>query len=157
MKYHIHPIDLTPGVEALLSANQLPISDLQCGSATLFGCTTNAQLLGVVGLEIYGPSALLRSLAVPATGRGKGLGAALVAYAETYAARHGVGTIYLLTTTAASFFERNGYSHVARQAAPASIAATSQFSGLCPSSSAFMAKTVAANHSFKTNPLRGPA
>jgi amino-acid N-acetyltransferase len=143
MTHSIQPIELSPSVEALLSANHLPTSDLQNNSkVTLFGCAADSQLLGVVGLEMCGPSALLRSLAVPATERGNGLGAALVAYAEQYAARQGADTIYLLTTTAAGFFERHGYSHVARQTAPASIAATSQFSDLCPSSSAFMAKPV---------------
>ncbi|WP_344760887.1 arsenic resistance N-acetyltransferase ArsN2, partial [Luteimonas lutimaris] len=134
---------LNPSAEALLAANALPISDLQGNSiVALFGYVADNQLRGIVGLEMYGPAALLRSLAVQDTGRGVGLGAALVAHAEQFAAQQGVGTLYLLTTTATDFFERRGYSHVARDAAPASIAATSQFSDLCPSSSAFMAKSV---------------
>ncbi len=146
MTHFIQRIQPSPSSEALLAANQLLISDLEGNSSlSLFGCVEEDLLRGVVGLEIYGPAALLRSLAVQEDGRGNGLGAALVAFAEQFAAQKGVGTVYLLTTSAAAFFERRGYSHALRDTAPASIAATSQFSKLCPSSSAFMAKLVAAN------------
>lgn len=143
MTYSIEPIEPGGSVEALLSANHLPTSDLKGGARVmLFGCVTDARLRGVVGLEIHGQVALLRSLAVPASERSSGLGAALVAHAEQFAARQGVEAIYLLTTSAAGYFERRGYSHVPRQAAPQAIANTSQFSDLCPSSSAFMAKSL---------------
>jgi amino-acid N-acetyltransferase len=143
MTHSIHPLQLNQSAEALLSANHLPVSDLQGSSnVTLFGHVADAELRGIVGLEMHGPVALLRSLAVQDAGRGNGLGAALVAHAERYASELGVGTIYLLTTTAADFFERRGYSHVDRSSAPANIVATPQFSGLCPSSSAFMAKSL---------------
>lgn len=143
MTYPIQRLGLDRYVESLLKAHHLPTADLQHGSQfTLFGCVTDAQVRGVVGLEVHGHVALLRSLVVPASERGNGLGAALVSHAEQYAAQQDVDTIYLLTTTAAGFFERHGYSHVSRQAAPAAIAGTSQFSDLCPSSSAFMTKSV---------------
>ncbi|WP_394003536.1 arsenic resistance N-acetyltransferase ArsN2 [Luteimonas sp. WGS1318] len=143
MPHSIQPIELNQSVEALLLANSLPAADLRGkATATLFGCIEDAALHGVVGLEIYDHVALLRSLVVPATECGRGLGTALVSHAEHYAADSGVDTIYLLTTTAAGFFERHGYRHVPRQTAPSVIAGTHQFSGLCPSSSAFMAKSV---------------
>lgn len=144
MTHSIQPIDQSQAVEALLSANHLPTSDLQNGNVRLFGFWADDRLCGVVGLEMHGHVALLRSLVVPAAERGKGLGAALVSHAELVAAQQGVGTIYLLTTTAAAFFERYGYGHVARESAPVAIAGTHQFSELCPSSSAFMAKSLAA-------------
>jgi amino-acid N-acetyltransferase len=153
----IQRIQLDPGAEALLLANHLPISDLQGSSiVVLFGFIEDTRLQGIVGLEMYGAAALLWSLAVSDSGRGNGLGTALVAHAEQYAAQQGADTVYLLTTTAAGFFERLGYSHVARDAAPASIAATRQFSALCPSSSAFMAKLLA-SPPLESGPLRGPA
>lgn len=137
----IHPVVPDSRVEALLSANDLPVSDLKNNAhVVLFGCTSEGTLDGVVGLELYGEVALLRSLAVPAASRSNGLGAALVAHAERHAADQGVGTLYLLTTTAAGFFERHGYRHASREQVPAAIAGTPQFSSLCPSSSAFMAK-----------------
>lgn len=144
MTHSIHQIVQSQAVEALLSTNHLPTSDLQNGNVRLFGYCADNGLCGVVGLEMHGHAALLRSLVVPATERGKGLGAALVSHAELFAAQQGVDTIYLLTTTAAAFFERHGYGHVVRENAPVAIAGTHQFSELCPSSSAFMAKSLAA-------------
>jgi amino-acid N-acetyltransferase len=98
------------------------------------------KLIGMIGLEIFDAVALLRSLAVAPEQRKHGLGKSLVASAEAYAARQGIGSLYLLTTTARDFFSRLGYTDTAREDAPSSIKATSQFSGLCPSSSAFMGK-----------------
>lgn len=98
------------------------------------------KLVGVIGLEIYGTVALLRSLAVVPAQRNNGRGKSLVKFAEEYAADHGIESLYLLTTTAGDFFSRLGYTNTAREDAPSSIKATSQFSGLCPASSVFMSK-----------------
>jgi protein-tyrosine-phosphatase len=54
-----------------------------------------------------------------------------------------VRTLYLLTTTAEPFFAKHGYARAAREAAPAAIRATREFSGICPSSSAFMSRDLA--------------
>ena len=88
--------------------------------------------IGVVGLEVYGSNALLRSLAVEPQHRSRGLGAGLVDAIESEARRRGVTALYLLTTTAATFFERLGYAAHERAAVPPSIAATTEFSLLCP-------------------------
>jgi amino-acid N-acetyltransferase len=94
----------------------------------------------LVGLEIYGDAALLRSLVVSAAARTQGLGAALVLHAEEYAAAHRVHSLYLLTTTAEAYFEHRGYRRIDRSEAPPSIQSTREFSSICPSSSAFMVK-----------------
>ena len=137
------PMPFNQEIGALLAANQLPTSDLEGESSVkLFGYASNGELAGIVGIELYGTSALLRSLAVADSGRGKGLGTALVVHAEHHAAQQGANSVYLLTTTAPDFFERRGYTHTSREAAPESITRTSQFSSLCPASSAFMVKAV---------------
>ena len=97
---------------------------------------------GLVGLELYGRDALLRSLIVQEAERSKGLGTALVRHAEEYAAAQGVRSVYLLTLTAERFFERLGYARAERSGAPAAIAGTSEFASLCPASSAFMVKAL---------------
>ena len=137
----IRPIEFDSATEALLSACHLPTSDLSGSSdVLLFGHASGATLAGMIGLEIHGADALLRSLAVTESHRSSGLGAELVSYAEQQATAHGANAVYLLTTTADQFFERRGYIHANRSEAPAGIASTSQFSELCPSSSAFMVK-----------------
>jgi amino-acid N-acetyltransferase len=72
--------------------------------------------------------------------RSTGLGTALAAHAERYAQGRGVTHLYLLTTTAESFFAGRGYLHLARDKAPEAIQSTREFSGICPASSAFMVK-----------------
>lgn len=146
-------ICLGPEVEALLTEAQLPVSDLSsCRSLYLLGIRESGRLVGVVGAEIYGSVGLLRSLAVEPSSRGAGLGVSLVSRAESLAAQQGVKALYLLTTTAAPFFARLGYGAVPRSEAPTAIAATTQFSDLCPASSTFMRKVLAADQMTAARP-----
>lgn len=138
------PIQCDAEAEALLLSAGLPVSDLRENpSLELVGLRADGRLVGVVGIERYGNVALLRSLAVDAARRDSGYGHALVGHAERWALERGVRTCYLLTTTAGGFFARLGYKVTSRAEAPAAIAATSQFSGVCPASSTFMRKLLA--------------
>jgi amino-acid N-acetyltransferase len=126
---------------ALLQAEGLPVSDLTDSHLEhFFFVGSDGSPSALVGLEIYGTDALLRSLVVSAEARSKGTGSALVRHAEGYASAHHAHAIYLLTTTAESFFERLGYRRIDRTAAPPSIQSTREFASLCPASSAFMIK-----------------
>ena len=132
-------------VRQLAAAADLPTDDL--GSADLahfFGAGTPDDPRGVVGLELLGDAALLRSLTVAAEARGAGYGRALVAAAEQHAAGLGVRSVYLLTTTAADFFARLGYHRVERDSAPAAVQGTREFAALCPASATFMVKQLGA-------------
>lgn len=125
----------------LLAAADLPTSDLTDEQlTTFFYCGPAAKPSALIGVEVYGTEALLRSLVVDPSLRSTGLGTALVERAETHAAGHGVGTLYLLTTTAEAFFARRGYHRIDRAVAPQAIRSTREFAGLCPASSAFMFK-----------------
>jgi amino-acid N-acetyltransferase len=126
---------------AFLEGEGLPVSDLTDDLLEhFFFIGSNDSPSGLVGLEIFGPDALLRSLIVAASARNQGHGAALVKHAEDHAAAKGVRAIYLLTMTAETFFERRGYRRVERTNAPPSIQATREFASLCPANSAFMCK-----------------
>ena len=105
-----------------------------------FGIRQGDELLAVIGLEPFGAVGLLRSLAVAPSCRGQGLAHRLIAHLEAQALAQGVTTLYLLTTSADTLFRRLGYVDTARTMAPDVIRATSQFSGLCPSSSVLMSK-----------------
>ncbi len=124
---------------ALLQSVQLPTSDLTEAHCEHFFFTGAPEApSGLVGLEVFGDVALLRSLAVAPAARGSGLGTALLRHAESAARADGVHALYLLTTTAETFFARHGYSPAPRETAPAAIRSTREFSGICPASSAFM-------------------
>jgi amino-acid N-acetyltransferase len=97
---------------------------------------------GLVGIEIHGADALLRSLVVAPGMRATGLGTALVRRAESHARAQGVRGMYLLTTTAELFFARRGYARRGRAEAPAGIRATREFADICPASSIFMFKSL---------------
>jgi amino-acid N-acetyltransferase len=127
----------------LLGEASLPAEDLADSHMEHFIACGNAEALaGVVGLELYPPCALLRSLAVAASERGNGVGSALLADAERYARCRGITEIYLLTNTAERFFERNGYQRLSKEAAPTAIRETQEFATLCPASSALMRKVL---------------
>jgi len=129
------------GVVALLEAEGLPVADLTEAHLEHFFFTgSDGAPSAIVGLELYGPDALLRSLVVSTTARTQGVGSALVLYAERYAASRHVRALYLLTTTAEGYFEHRGYRRLDRAQAPPAIQSTREFASLCPSSSAFMIK-----------------
>jgi amino-acid N-acetyltransferase len=128
-------------VKKLLSESGLPIEDITAQHLQhFFGVGSGLKLVGVIGLELYGEVALLRSLAVTSSRRGSGAGSALVAHAERHARDQGVQSLYLLTTTAENFFLRRDYTRIPRGEAPAAIQGTREFSGICPASSTFMVK-----------------
>jgi len=132
-------------IKRLLEDSGLPTADITPRLLEHFLVLRDGPaLLAVVGVEPAGDAALLRSLAVAESRRGSGLGRKMVAAAEAMAGARGIGALYLLTTTASGHFSRLGYRDAVRDAAPAGIRATPQFSGLCPASSAFMVKVLEA-------------
>ena len=136
------PADL-PAIRALLAASGLPGEDLTRAHLDSFWVRRDpAGLVGVVGIERRGRAALLRSLAVRADERGHGLGADLLAHAESQAAALGLDALYLLTTTAERFFAAHGYAVGPRETVPPEIQATAEFAELCPSNSVCMTKRV---------------
>lgn len=128
-------------IQALLAACALPIEDLT--PALLAGFLVAAEagtVVGCVGLERLGDCALLRSLAVEPAHRGRGIAERLCDQAEELALAGSMNTLYLLTTTAAEYFEARGFERVPRESLPASVQATAQFRDLCPATAAAMRK-----------------
>lgn len=137
----IHLAPSRDAAAAMLEANGLPAADLTADHMRHFfyaGPARNPE--GLVGIEIHGADALLRSLVVAAELRSTGLGSALVLRAESHARAQGVRSMYLLTTTAERFFARRGYATLGRADAPAVIRETREFADICPASSIFMFK-----------------
>lgn len=136
------PADLER-IRSLLAACGLPTGDLTPGMpADFLVAEETGQMVGCVGLERIADGALLRSLAVESAHRGRGIGERLCEEAEQRAIAWGVGTLYLLTTTAADYFAGRGFQRVARDSLPPSVQATAQFRELCPSSASAMAKSL---------------
>jgi len=129
-------------VERLLERADLPTADVRSGPGTFYVGRHGGSRVGVGGLERDGSNALLRSVAVEPSVRGRGFGTALCDRLERKARSGDVETVYLLTTTATDFFASRGYVEVEREAAPAAIRETTEFTELCPSTATCMEKSL---------------
>ncbi len=137
------PADL-PAILDLLRRSELPPDGLAAHVDTAVVARENGQLVGCAAVELYGESALLRSVAVDAPVRGTGLGHALTAAALDLARARGARTAYLLTTTAASYFPRFGFAPISRDAVDPAVQRSVEFTTSCPASATVMRATLMA-------------
>lgn len=135
-----------PALLSLLTASGLPPEGLSDHLATALVARANDRVIGSAALELYGASALLRSVAVAPEYRGHGLGQQLTKAAIDLAQRHGVTCLYLLTETASAFFPRFGFEPIDRAGVPSEVKGSLEFTTLCPDSALVMAATVPAEY-----------
>ncbi|PSP46881.1 GNAT family N-acetyltransferase [Halobacteriales archaeon QH_6_66_25] len=128
----LEPADDLDYVERLLSECDLPADDVRSKPDCFFVAVQEGERVGVGGLEQYGTAGLLRSLAVEQSRRGEGFGTAICSRLEERARDDGIEQLWLLTTTAADFFDARGYEEADRSEAPPEIRNTAEFSDLCP-------------------------
>jgi N-acetylglutamate synthase-like GNAT family acetyltransferase len=126
------------GIEALLRAAGLPLDGAREHLDQFIVGVDGGEIRCVGGFERYESIALLRSVAVADVLRGGGVGEQLLARLMAEARGAGVGAVYLLTTTAASFFAKRGFRQVARAQAPAALQLSREFQGVCPASATLM-------------------
>jgi len=131
-----------PAIRALLAEGDLPADDVADHLTAFLVARQGSALVGTIGMEIMPPIGLLRSLAVTAGSRSRGAGAALIGDLLARARQRGLREAYLLTTTAADYFARRGWTPIDRADAPDAIRATLQFQGLCPGSARCMKLTL---------------
>jgi amino-acid N-acetyltransferase len=127
---------------ALLTAEKLPVADLPDQLENFAVNKKGDDVTGVIGLEIYGDYALLRSLAVNNNFRNQGIADELLQHIEKLAAAKKLKAIYLLTETAPGYFTRKGYQTITRADVPAEVHQSSEFSHVCPQSAIVMLKEV---------------
>ena len=133
--------DLTAVVDLLGRAN-LPIAGVAEAPSHFVMAESDGKLVGVVGLELYGESALLRSAAVEESWRGSGVGRVLVERALDVARERGIADVFLLTTTAEHYFPRFGFSCVSRDSVTAGVKSSIEFQDACPASATVMRKSL---------------
>jgi amino-acid N-acetyltransferase len=121
-----------PSVRGLLRASGLPDAGIDAIGETLVVAREGGEVVGCAALELYRPSALLRSVAVDQDWRGSGLGIVLTRAALDLARELGVQRVYLLTETAAGFFPRFGFRPVSRTDIELDVLASEEFTLLCP-------------------------
>lgn len=130
-----------PTVLDLLRKSDLPTDGVTAGALPEFVVAeSGGKLVGVVGLEVYRESALLRSAAVEESWRGSGVGKALVDRALAISRERGIHDVFLLTTTAEQYFPRFGFTCICRDEVPEAVRASPEFQGACPASAVVMRK-----------------
>jgi amino-acid N-acetyltransferase len=96
--------------------------------------------IGVAGLEIYGKSGLLRSVAVDKHHRGLGRGRDLVMIILEKARVKGVERVYLLTDNAGPYFEKLGFTVADRKDVNARVKTSREFTEACSDSAMVMSR-----------------
>ena len=91
---------------------------------------------GIAGLETYGQSGLLRSVAVDKRLRGRGIGGELVESVVANARAHGTRTLYLLTENASVYFQKLGFQIVDRDNIDEAVKASVECTQICKSATA---------------------
>ncbi len=134
------PTQYLPAIE-LLKENDLPVTDLS-PLTRLFAYRHEHETQGIVGIEIYGSAALIRSFAVRKEARNKGYGKELIEFIEAYATEASVKELYLITTTANGYFGKMKYQLICRADVPDELKASTEFSTTCPASAFVMKKSL---------------
>ena len=127
---------------ALVAQNGLPTDGLNDHLASAVVAREDGRIVGTAALELYSDGALLRSVAVCAAQRGRGLGHQLTEAAIALARDRAAPAIYLLTTTAERFFPRLGFEPIARADVPPRVRTSVEFTSACPSTAIVMRKSL---------------
>jgi amino-acid N-acetyltransferase len=129
-----------PEICALLERLHLPVDGVAEHLTTMVVAREAGQIVGSAALEMYEDGALLRSVAVEPGHQGRQLGHQLTDAALSLAARQGVTSVFLLTTTAERFFPKFGFEQITREQVPVSVRASVEFQSACPASAIVMRK-----------------
>lgn len=129
-------------IQRLLESYKLPAEDIGEHIRHFVVARLEGRLVGVVGLEHSGASAVLRSLAVDGELRGSGIGKELYRRIVEYARGLGIKELGLLTTTAEGFFTNIGFDKCDNKTVPEYIRATKEYKYYCPSTAVVMTKRI---------------
>ena len=143
-----------PAIRRMLLTGGLPPDGAQDHLAHFMVGEAGGKLVCAGGLEVYGADALLRSVVVNEESRGNGWGKQLLDRLTEQAVDLGVGSLYLLTTTADAYFSRLGYSEVSRTQVPDQLRVSRELQGVCPASATAMMKHIGRSPSVQPGVIR---
>jgi amino-acid N-acetyltransferase len=139
---HANETDL-PELLNLIAAVGLPQDGFGDSLETILVARNGDKIVGCAALEVYGSSALLRSVVVAPVVQGQGLGQRLVQAALAMAQTQAIQRVYLLTETAADFFPKFGFHTIPRGDVNPAVQQSVEFTGACPASAIVMVKNMA--------------
>lgn len=126
----------------LLKTEKLPVDDLPGNFDHFFVAIVDDIVVGAIGLEHYPPLGLLRSMVVREDYRNQKIAGTLVETLEKHASNLSIDSIFLLTETASTWFDKKNYQRVERTEVPDAIKQSTEFSSVCPVSAIVMKKTL---------------
>ncbi len=129
-------------VYALLRSSGLPVEGVKEHFSHFIIAETGTTIVGSVGLEFYGGTCLLRSLAVSSEYRHLGIGGMLVDAALLAAERNRAKKVILLTETAEKYFRKWGFRVIDAKNVWGGILASTQFTGTCHLTAVCMEKNI---------------
>ncbi len=138
------PRDL-PVLHELLETVNLPQDGFSEHVDRTLVARADDEIVGSATLEVYGHSALLRSLAVAPSAQGQGLGRKLTHDILDLAQQWQIQRVYLLTETAADFFPKFGFSVITREEVDPAVKQSVEFRGACPLNATVMEKRMNTN------------
>jgi amino-acid N-acetyltransferase len=125
-------------VARLLNDARLPTLGVKEHFQNFLVAETRGGIIGAIGLEAYGETALLRSAVVHHSHQDDGIGSLLYDSLLASAKTLGVRRLILLTNTAEKYFERKGFVKIDQKSVSGPIASSVEFTGACPSHAACM-------------------
>src|SRR5205085_1456639 len=126
----------------LIERSGLPLDGLTDHADRLLVVRDEDRVVGSAALELYGDVALLRSVAVDTALRGLGVGQRVTLAALGLARQRGVRDVFLLTTTAETFFPRFGFEPTTRANVPDAVQQSAEFTSACPASAVVLRKHI---------------
>lgn len=129
-------------IKKFLKRNDLIYEDIETHAVELFLAYENSKFVGIIGLERFDNTGLLRSLAVDEDFRNQGYGKQICRKLIDYSKNIRIAELYLLTCTAKDFFEKIGFEVISRENVPKSIKTTTEFSSLCPNDAICMRSNI---------------
>jgi amino-acid N-acetyltransferase len=125
-------------IKSLLTSNALPVAGVDDHLKTFVVARDGDQIVACGGAEAYPAAALIRSIAVRADYRSHGLGGRIVRQLVDHLSARGMREFYLLTTTAAAYFEKRGFKVVDRGEVHPQLLASREFQDACPTTATCM-------------------
>jgi amino-acid N-acetyltransferase len=127
-----------PVIRQLLLTNNLPTSGIDDHWRTFIVARDGNEVVGCGGSEAYKFAALIRSVAVADSHRGRGIGRRIVRQLLDRLASRGIREFYLLTTTAQSYFAKRGFKPIDRDEIHPQLLASTELQGACPDTAVCM-------------------
>jgi amino-acid N-acetyltransferase len=125
-------------IEHLLESASLPTLGVAEHVRHFLVAENEGTIVGTIGLEVYGDTALLRSAVIAAEEQKKGIGSQLYNHNLSQARDLGVKRLILLTNTAEAYFARKGFKKIDQKSVTGPVTTSIEFTGACPAHAACM-------------------